>query len=238
MRKNTLLLAAACSLLGTLAGCGSQDKAAEDTSTVTTTEATATAPAQQTPAAPTAPASAPPASGTTATFDINSVPLSTADLGTFPYVGGMKGYSVNSSSDSVDYEFDRSYLYDGKNLLAVEGHALRREFNPKDRDKQASELMIRRNYENWVKSVGGTKVFSGVIPSDAVKAAGGEEITHKGGLSNYTNAEYDVYLIRQKDKEVWVQLQKPSTQYYLNMVERAAMPQQVSTVKAADIKKN
>ncbi|KUG06340.1 hypothetical protein [Solirubrum puertoriconensis] len=234
--KQALRLAASCTLLTLAGSCGSKESketAAETTTPEATAATTPAAPAAETAAA-TTPATTPQAA---ATFDINSVPVSTANLGRFPYVGAMKGYRIPYNSDSVDYEFDRSYFYDGKNLVAVEGHVLRRRFLPVDDKKQASDLMVRRNYENFINSVGGVKVFSGAIPDEAVEKVGGSDVAKKGGISGYS-AEYDVYVIRQKDKEIWMHVQKQNDNYYLNVAEKAAMPQQISVVPAAEIKKN
>ncbi|UYZ58788.1 hypothetical protein [Hymenobacter latericus] len=233
--KQTLRLAASFTLLTLAASCGSKEaKEAAAETTTPETAAAAAAPATETPATAAPAATTPQAA---ATFDMSSVPVSSANLGKFPYVGAMKGYQVPYDSDSVDYEFDRSYFYDGKNLVAVEGHVLRRRFSPVDEKKQASDLMVRRNYENFINSVGGVKVFSGAIPDEAVEKVGGSQAAKKGGISGFS-AEHDVYVIRQKDKEIWLDMQKLDRDYYLNVAEKAAMPQQISVVQAAELKKN
>lgn len=238
MKHTFRLVASALVISGLVASCSSKDTATEQTADTTAPETTAPAAASTaTPEA--APAATPEAAPTasTSTFDINAIPVSSANLGQFPYFGSLKGYKSRYDSDSVAYEFDRSYLYNGQELASVEGRVLRRRYRPVDKQKQASDLMIRRNYENLITGLGGVKVFSGEIPSEAIKKVG-SSTAEKGGISGYSG-EYDIYVIRQKDKEVWVQVQKPGIdEYFLNVTERAAMPQQVSVIPATELKKN
>ncbi|UOQ73848.1 hypothetical protein [Hymenobacter cellulosilyticus] len=231
--KRTILSVACLTLAGSVAlfGCKAKTAEADATDAAATTETTATAPTETTAAAPTE------AAATTAagTFDINTVPVTSANLGTWPYLSALKGYKTNYDSDSVGFDFDRAYVYDGKNIVAVEGKIVSRRFRPADSDKPASELMMQRNYENLVKSLGGTKVFSGEVPEDAIKKIGETEyLKHDNDITRAA----DTYVIRQKDKEVWVQVQPTGSDYVLNVIEKAAMPQQAGVVGATELKKN
>lgn len=233
--KNTWLFAA-LGLAGLLGACSTKKTADETTMTTTAPVAATTTPAANEPAA-TEPAAAT-TTAVPATFDINSVPISTANLGAFPYVSKLPGYHINYASDSVAFDFDRSYVYDGKALVPVEGRVLRCEYRPVDSKKLTSNLMVQRNYENLIKSLGGVQVSTGKLPDAAVKQVGNEEYDkHAVGLgSNYR--DIDTYVIRQKDKEVWVQVSPGDDRYQLNVTEKAAMPQQATTVPAAELKKN
>jgi hypothetical protein len=237
MKHTFRLVASAIAFGGLLASCSSKDTDTEQSANSTTSETTTPATATPAAAPEAAPAAAPETTTTASSFDINKIPVSNANLGQFPYFGSLKGYKIRYDSDSVAYEFDRSYLYNGQELASVEGRVLRRRYRPVDKQKQASDLMIRRNYENLITGLGGVKVFSGEIPSEAIKKVG-SSTAEKGGVSGYSG-EYDIYVIRQKDKEVWVQVQKPGIdEYFLNVTERAAMPQQVSVIPATELKKN
>lgn len=218
-----LSVALALGLTSGLGACGHKDQAAETAVQTTTTTALPAAPAVA--EAPAAPAAA------EATFDLSAVPISTAALGRFPYLGRLPGYNVNVPSDSVDFEFDRNYVYDGKNLVPIEGHVLRREYVAVNDQKKTSVLMMQRNYENLVKSLGGVKVSSGELPSGPVDKLGSEEFRKHSGNIDPGN-QVDTYVIRQKDKEIWVQLKPDDYRYILNVIERTAMPQRISALKA------
>lgn len=218
-------------LLGLLTACGAK-KTEESTATTTSP---ASAPAVAAAPAETAPAAV--AAAPAATFDSSSVPISTANLGGFPYLSKLPNYHVNVSSDSIAFDFDRTYVYDGKNILPVEGRVLRREYVPVDAKKQTSVLMIQRNYADLVKSLGGVQVSSVEMPANVVDAFGRPEYDkHNGGIAS--GNQVDTYVIRQKDKEVWVQVAPDGYHYHLNVTEKAAMPQQATTLPAAELKKN
>ena len=235
MMTSRLPLLAALLLAGGLSACGNKDKAADQTTAATLPTAGSGTPTPVPAAgvAATTPAAAPAAAD--AAFDLSSVPVSTVNMGSFPYLAKLPGYHLNVPSDSTDYEFDRLYVYDGKQMLPVEGHVLRRQYVSINQQKETSELMMERNYENLVKSLGGVKVWAGQIPGEARDKVG-DDYGKYHGLDAGKSA--DTYLIRQKDKEVWVQLVPDHYSYTLNVVERAAMPQKLTVTPAAELKKN
>lgn len=217
------------SLLSLLTACGT--KKTEETSATTTAPPVA--------AAPTTPAETVPATAgavaPAATFDINSVPVSSANLGRFPYLSKLPGYQI---SDSTAFDFDRTYVYDGKNIFPVEGHVLRRLYKPVNYQKQTSALMIERNYDNLLKSLGGVQVAAmAKVPYDTITKFGEEEYRKRDGGIHPSN-EVAAYVIRQKDKQIWVQVSPDESSYVLNVTETAAMPQQATTLPAAELKKN
>ncbi|MCR5887659.1 hypothetical protein LRS06_07680 [Hymenobacter sp. J193] len=234
--KNTLRYLSLTGLLAaTLSACGSKDQA-ETTATTASTETPVTT-------EPTAPAETPAAAPTTpavpaATFDISTVPVTAENLGAFPYLSGLKTYEENTSN-SEEYDFERAYVYDGKNLVPVEGKVSQRLFNPKSGEKKASELMIRRNYESLVTGLGGVKVFAGEVPREVIDKVGSDEVYKHGKWSISNDHETDAYVIRQKDKEVWVQVTAlgGDANYNLTVTERAAMPQQATVIPAQELKK-
>lgn len=218
-------------LVGLLTACSAKKTAEE------TTAPAASAPAAATAAPAAAATAAPAAAAPDAVFDINAVPVSAANLGGFPYLGKLPGYKINVPSDSVAFEFERTYVYDGKNLVPVEGRVLRRQYVAENDQKKTSELMMQRNYGNLIKSLGGVQVSSGQLPIEPVDKMGRDEFNkHSGGID--PGNQVDTYVIRQKDKEVWIQLLPNDYRYYLNVTEKAAMPQRVTVIPAAELKKN
>ncbi|GAB3240817.1 hypothetical protein GCM10027346_35520 [Hymenobacter seoulensis] len=238
MKHAFRLLATSACVATLLSACGSKDATTAETTSTSTSETASTTPAVTTETTPAAtPVTETVSTTEAAAFDINSVPVSNVTLGAFPYLTSLQGYRTRYDSDSTGFDFDRVYIYDGKNIVPVEGKVVFRQFRPVDSKKAASELMILRNYENLVKNLGGVKVYSGEIDKDVLKKFGEAEYDkHSGSLRSYFST--DTYVIRQKDKEVWVQVQAHDNDYRLSVVERAAMPQQASVMPATELKKN
>ncbi|RFP65391.1 hypothetical protein D0N36_08960 [Hymenobacter lapidiphilus] len=240
MKHSLRHLLSAALLAPLLTGCGSKDTAGETaTDVTTTTETTRT----EVPIVPetAAAATSPEAAASTAAFDVTTVPISTANLGRFPYIAGLKGFTLNTSN-SKEYDFERAYVYDGKTLLPIEGKVSRRLFDVDRSDgnsKTVSELAIDRNLENQLKELGAVKVWTGIIPRESVDKIGNDEFYKHRGFGTNDNDASDTYLIRQKDKEVWVQLNSQSGgDYGMDVVEKAVMPNLTTVQPAADLKKN
>ena len=235
MKSTFRSLFVALALTSSFASCGSKDKATE-----VTVEAPVAASAEA-PAATAAPASAETTAPTqpAGTFDLSAVPITSANLGQFPYLTTLKGYSVNTSN-STDYEFDRSYIFDGKGIVGVEGKVSRHLIDADESDKKASPLMIQRNYAELLKGLGAVLVSTGKTPQAAIDKIGEDEFRKHMKWAAEPDRETDTYVIRQKDKEVWVQVAPIGSDgdYALNVTERAAMPQQAGLMKADELKKN
>ncbi|GAB3638657.1 OmpA family protein [Hymenobacter arcticus] len=233
MPQTPRFLFAALALAGGLSACGHKDQAAEQASPPTTAAAPA---ATETPTAETSPA---PAAAPAAAFDVSTVPISTAALGPFPYVAGLKGFELNTTN-SKDIDFERAYVYDGKTLLAIEGKVSRRLFDANRSDEKApkvTELAIDRNYENQLKALGAVKVWTGLVPKEAVDKIGNDEYYKHHGFGTNDNDASDTYLIRQKDKEIWVQINSQSGgDYGIDVVEKAVMADLTTVLKADELK--
>ncbi|WP_052732647.1 hypothetical protein [Hymenobacter terrenus] len=233
MTKIHHYLLVALAVTNGLSACGNKD--AKQTTQVTAPAAPAETAAATQPTTDAAVAKSDTAQAVT--FDINTVPVTSAELGSFPYLGPLKGYTVNTSNSEA-YDFERSYVYDGKNLVTVEGKVSQRLLDHGDR--KASELMIQRNYEDLLKTLGATKVHSGKVERAAIDKLGNDEVYKHGKWVISTDHVTDTYVIRQKDKEVWVQVTPLGSDgnYALNVTERAAMPQEATVMKADELKKN
>ena len=228
-------LLVALALAGGLTSCGSKDQPAEQSTPPT---AAAPAPTETADASAASPAATEPAATEpAATFDLSKVPVSTADLGVFPYLAPLPGYEVNTSN-SESFDFERSYIFDGQNIIAVEGKVSRRLLDPSTDAKKASDLMIQRNYEELFRKLGAVKVADTKVPKEAVEKIGNDEYYKHNGTIDGQNEPVYTYVIRQKDKEVWMQLELASNYYRLNVTERAPMAQQATTLKADELKKN
>ena len=147
-----------------------------------------------------------------AAFDINTVPISKADLGIFPYFKTFPNFSARNGSDSLTIESNRTFFYDGKKCFSVDGKVSAQKQNVYDSDKPyASEFQIIQEFDKIVSTLGGVKVFTGKIPTEALKVAAGtnDEVELDSKHSLAPSSYYGVveYVIKTAEKEVWVQLQ-------------------------------
>ena len=112
----------------------------------------------------------------------------------------MPGYSI---ADCETKDFDAFNLETGKKAkTGVEGRRTKLTYRVEDRSKEPSGLTVVRNYENAIKSVQGTVLFS-----DPNRLVNGKIV--KDG------------------KEVWVQAEKGNGLIWLTIVEKAGMVQDI-----------
>ncbi len=165
----------------------------------------------------TAPEADPPSQATPAGFDLAAVPISTATLGAFPYLGLPDGYRADRPSTTP---FERVPFWTGDRLEWVEGRVYGTRVKAED-GHPFSQLELNRNLQALVESLGGRAVFSGRIPP-----AGLEDIQKSSvavervdALGDIYNEAADVYVIRQADRTIWLQLAKSGNEAGLLIAE-------------------
>ena len=140
-------------------------------------------------------------------FDIKSLPLSKADLGTFPYVKTLPNFTAR---DSVTIEQNRTYFYDGKTYLPVDGQVSSQKLNVRDSNQKIpSEFQIIQAFDQLVATLGGKKVFEGKLPDELVKKITTHDLVELGARHQVApSAFYGVveYVIKTPEKEVWLQV--------------------------------
>lgn len=144
---STLLIAA----VATLAGCKKTDV---NPAAIIVPPPVAATPAASAPA-PVAAASAPAVAGAASTFDINSVPVTTAAPPPFPYLDWPAKLPDNARR-SEDSDFDRVYMVAGTDLRPVEGRVSVRTYSLSG--AKLSQFAAERNYDNALKAIGAVAV--------------------------------------------------------------------------------
>lgn len=154
------------------------------------------------------------------------IPLSKADLGSFPY---LKTLSNFTATDSINQENNRTYFFDGKKYFTVDGRISAQNLNIKnDNEKIVGEFACIDAFDKIIAQLGGIKFYTGKLPEPALKAISGEDLVTLGSKSQVApSAFYGVveYVIKTDDKEVWIQLQPYSLTskfYTLLVVERTS----------------
>ena len=175
-----------------------------------------------------------------------SIPLSKADLGSFPYFKTLANFYANDSSNS---ELNRVFFYDGKKFFTVDGRVSSQNLNVRDDKKnRASEFGCIQEFDKVIATLGGIKIYTGKLPAEQLKSFAGEDIVELAGKGQVAqSAHYGVveYVIKTAEKEVWVQLEPyslPSSFYTLLVVEKATPLVSLNTNKhnqvLEDLEKN
>lgn len=169
-------------------------------------------------------------------FHIDDIPISTVDIGVFPYFSYPKG--MKSMNKPIEREYDVIYFpIDGK-MTPLEGRVYKANVSLEDRKRDNWSLpFFLKSYDEAILASGGQKIFDGEISREEYdrysKEAGylGED-----GSIGYANEPIKVYVIRRADgKNVYIQLTGNTASGKLNILQEEGFKQTITKITADDI---
>lgn len=204
MKKTLIIL----SIGALLAACNKKTEekteAAKDTVTIGNTTATEKSP------------------GETPQFDINSVPVSTAGVGDFPFFSFPKG--LDFQNKPVQRSFDRLYFPINGVMTPIEGKVWKTYVvNGKGNTEEWSLPYFLKSYDDAITKVGGVKIFDGKVSQpelDRIK----EDAKYFGeeGSIDYWNESVKVYIIRRTNgDDIYIQLYGNTSTGAIQILQKA-----------------
>ncbi|OOQ61603.1 hypothetical protein [Mucilaginibacter pedocola] len=147
------------------------------------------------------------------TFNIDAIAVSDKDLGTFPFLAPPPTYSYNyhQEADPKDIKaVDKEYMAVNGKLIAQEGKTFKINIErPREGDKKFDAAEVQKYYEDKILSLGGVQVNNVEITKAEYERVGEKElITNNYGSTLDPNLldRIKTYVIKTKDKVVWIQL--------------------------------
>ncbi len=156
-------------------------------------------PAKETPAAPTSDTAAPAASSQATNLD--SLPVSTHDLGAFPFFNLPDGFKTQNTKDQ---QLETKYVFPGGGLLAVEGryhHA-----RVQSADDNWNETLLLRSFDEKIRELGGVQVYDGGLPDAARERIASDSPRFVADLYDPSPYRFRQYVIRTPQGRVWVEI--------------------------------
>ncbi|MDQ1097173.1 MULTISPECIES: OmpA family protein [Chryseobacterium] len=178
-----------------------------------------------------------PQSDSTAAFDIEKIPYSNADLGTFPFFTLPKG--LKEMNKPLQKDFDVCFFPINGVMKPFEGK-LYKTFVQADEGTQFSQRYFEKSMEDYLKSIGAVKVFDGTITKEEYDRYH-EQDPNKGGEGDigYDGEQIKVYVIRSKDQgNIFVQYSATNASGKLNILQEKGFKQTMSKITADDIVKD
>ncbi|MEZ0471264.1 OmpA family protein [Luteimonas salinilitoris] len=139
-------------------------------------------------------------------FDLDSIPISTAPLGEFPYFSVPEGYREDSRN-ARRLDFAQVAFWTGDRFETVEGKVYATGIRVKsDSDKQFSALEVVRNLEHVVTSAGGVQVADGQVPREARKDKAIEALMREYHTEAkcWAHDPMQTFVLRRTDRTIWV----------------------------------
>lgn len=236
LRQRFLTATTLCTVAVVLTACGKKTPQEPATATPAPASVAAVAP----PSAPALPAPVE-TSATAATptaFNLDSIRVSTANMGAFPYFSAPEGTEyINGGGKQVTFDLNHIAI-DGK-LVPIEGPWFGAYVQAK-RGKEWSQRFIDKSYEEFIVGLGGVKIFHGNVPRaeiDRVDAL--KQLTKTEGSLDYWNDDpISTYVIhRANGAAIYIQVQTNSAGGKIQVAQKGAFKQTIQLLKADELKK-
>ena len=171
-------------------------------------------------------------------FDIESVPVSDAPLGAFPYFSIPDGYREHPL-ETRRLDFGRAAFWTGDRIEVVEGQVYATGVRVKpDTGKQFSSLEVLRNLEHVITSAGGVEIAAGEVPEPARED---ETIVSIMGQFDtistcHSYSPVQVFVLRHAKGNIWARTCEEQNYVGLIVAQAEAFTPTATLLPASDLK--
>lgn len=165
-------------------------------------------------------------SGATTQFDINSVSVSNAEVGDFPFFSFPKG--LDFQNKPVQRSYDRLFFPLNGVMTPIEGKVWKTYVvNEKNNTEEWSLPYFLKSYDEAITKAGGVKIFDAKVSQkelDRIK----EEAKYFGeeGSIDYWNEPVKVYVIRRPNgDDIYIQLYGNTSTGAIQILQKAPAEQ-------------
>ena len=170
-------------------------------------------------------------------FNLEAIPTTDKDLGTFPYLSAPKKTEyINGGGELL--EFDQTFVPLNGVLTPVEGPSFRAYIHAEGGEKWG-QFYVEKSYEDMILSLGGVKVSDEPVSLEEVERIGTDKLRAGGdGSFDFWNSDpIKTYVIKKSDGTVvYIQLQANSASGSIQIAQSGAFEQTIQLIQAEEIK--
>lgn len=170
-------------------------------------------------------------------FNIEDIPYSNADLGSFPFFTLPEG--LTEQNKPLQKKFDVCFFLVNGVMTSFEGKLYKTNVTAKP-GEEFSQRYFEKSIEDYLNSIGAVKVFDGEITKEEFDRYNKKD-TNKGneGDIGYTDEQIKFYVIRSKSKgNIYVQFSSNNAAGKLNILQEEVFQQTIKKVTADEIAKD
>ncbi|SMC97044.1 OmpA family protein [Chryseobacterium sp. YR221] len=176
--------------------------------------------------------------GGTTQFDINSVPVSNAEVGELPFFSFPKG--LDFQNKPVQRSYDMLFFPLKGVMTPIEGKVWKTYVvNGKSNTEEWSLPYFLKSYDDAITKVGGVKIFDGKVSQQELDRITPEaKYFGEEGSIDYWNEPVKVYVIRRPNgDDIYIQLYGNTATGAIQILQKAPFEQTISILKSDEIKK-
>lgn len=172
-------------------------------------------------------------------FDINNIPVSDKDIGTFPFFSLPEG--LVSRNKAIQRKYDRLFFPIDSVMTPLDGKVWKSDLTPKSGNIDDWSLpFFEKSYDEAIKSAGGVKIFDGKVSRQELDRIE-DQATYFGeeGSIDYWNEPVRVYVIHRADGgDIYIQVSGNTVGGQLQILQEEPFKQTITILKADQIQKD
>lgn len=167
-------------------------------------------------------------------FDWSKIPVSTANIGSFPYVSapdGMYIYNGEGKPYTKFWDFNKLIMFDGTNVFDAEG---KRALLVIEHDGDFNEYKFDKSVEGYLKSIGAVEIFNGELPkpvADYINEGNNNDFIITFGLG-----QQRMYALNHTSGKVFFQLDSDINDGEIQVLQLEGFEQTIKAPTASEIK--
>ena len=168
----------------------------------------------------------------------DTIPISTAELGDFPFFGFPDG--LKSMNRPIQRKYDMLYFPINGVMTPIEGKVWKTNVSAIDGYDAWSLAYFQKSYDDMILSLDGKKIFDGEISTEEYERYH-DDATYLGedGSIGYLGQKIRIYVIRRENgDDVYIQLTGDTAGGELNILQKEAFKQTITLIKADQIEKD
>lgn len=170
-------------------------------------------------------------------FDINTIPISSSDIGDFPFFTLPKGFK--NQNRPFQKSFDVCYFPINGVMTPFEGQLYKTNVTT-DGNEEYSQMYYIKSVSDYLGSIGAVKVFDGTITAEEYKRYSSKD-PNKGdeGDMGYEGEQIKFYVLRTKDRgNIYIQFSSNNASGKLNILQEEALQQTIQKITSEKIEKD
>ncbi|MBR9854482.1 MAG: OmpA family protein [Algicola sp.] len=177
---------------------------------------------------------------TTAAFSWENIPVTTKDIGAYPYITPPKGMVIDeNTSDTESYDFHKLEMFDGNSFFDIEGPVEKMGIQM-DNDKEWNQYLFDKSVKEYLTAIGAQLVFEGKIPNDLINQKGetvNDRYTYFNNfyVGDIVNSPIRMYVLKTPTKKIGIQVYSDTARGQIGVVESKEFEQTIEKITADKI---
>ena len=170
-------------------------------------------------------------------FDIEKIPISNKQIGSFPYLSTPDGYEYKYENKK---NYEEKYFYYNDSLVTKIGgkYFISTIYKKDDNKNEYEKSFVLKSYEDAIKNLGAVQIYEGTPPDKA------QDLINKGKPAYFEDLNSDFsrnnkqFVLKTPNGNIWFELNihDRDNEIFFTVIQEKGFSQTISMLKADEIK--